>query len=151
MSEATVKPRVDVERMSRETGISETYIKAVLDPPSPILDDARTALEKASTLEEAWGVYRNTPEGSKIRAEALAKIEKLAKTALEEAFTLEEAWEVYRRAPGGSEIRAEALRKALGFSSTPEEILRVYHNILDGSEIRAEALRKMATFYEEPS
>ena len=113
VSEATVKPRVDVERMSRETGISKTDIKAVLDPPSPILDDARTALKKASTLEGTRGVYRNALEGSEIRAEALAKIEKLARTALEEASTFEEALRVCFHAPNGGEIEAEALRKTL--------------------------------------
>jgi hypothetical protein len=57
---------IDLTALASLTGISEVCLSQILDPSK-----LQQALETATTVGDAWGVYDNTPSGSAVRVKAL--------------------------------------------------------------------------------
>ncbi|MEA3399280.1 MAG: hypothetical protein U9R00_02070 [Patescibacteria group bacterium] len=96
--------KVDIVRMSKETGISEIKIRVTLG-----LD-----LPKITTVEEAREMYDNAPSTSAV-TKALEKWNKLFLKEIEGVTTAKEAREMYDITSHNSKDKAKALRKIAEF------------------------------------
>lgn len=138
---------VDIERMAKETGISELLIYECLGKPSPRMKELGEQLQSAKTTPEALTVYLNAQKGSSLKAEALTKTLAFVKN-------VDEAKMVHYKAPEGSVLKVEALKKLetllrpqLDSAETVDEVQEIYSVAPSGSPLETEALKKLSTFF----
>ncbi len=112
------KPNIDIERMSRETGISVLEIERALGVASSGAEsDTERAIVAATTVSEAKRIYWEIPfdertgKDSYIGKKALERWNALCLVAIREAQTVEAIRELYNGAPGGSQSQSEGLWK----------------------------------------